>query len=526
MACNSYLWDKKGDMDYLSQYSGPEIEALLGSVGSGSSSGAVIQGLMEVIGGLVSGATTGEMFGSAIGAEDMEKLEACCPEADRMYRYSLPEAIMTSLSYAAVGSVVIMRESSGDMIGMYLYLDSPVMPDYYSSGVASLVITSDLQVMYQVHLRNEALLSGQLGIQVSKKGNLPGSEVDESVEVGLMSSGDGDKYLGDDGLYHDIPSGGGQSVSYLDLTPLMSDGSTLSDEVYQTVVDSYASGVHLGKVILAGDTLFPITIVKDYDNETPYAINMDVPDLSTDMTVMKMRIAISSDKVVSFTNESITLSNTGDGSMFLSDDGNYKASPKDYLMITKAEVDAGTVSGERGSEIMAALRTGRPILYNNNSSLSETSLLGGIYSLINTYNMFLTEVGTTCLIFFNVNYNGGYGSIVVLTLGLNVSGEYSLSSKSHSVDFEHIVDKQVNLNNVGESWSDSLAEDVDRVIFHIRLSGVTVGQANVSMGDAKTFGNTSYSIICSDGEGKLFKASVSLDGEGKRNVSLTTSYLS
>ena len=514
---------KKGDMDYLSKYSGSEIESLLDS--SGSSGQDLSRQVMEAISSLIS--TSGsDYFNSTIGSDQLERLVQACPDTGKVYNYVFPEGMMSSFSYSAISSVYLSRDTSG-VIQAAIYADKAFQPDYYNIGFAMLSITeADLSVKWQVSARNEYVTDGSYGFTFMKHGNMPNAEVNDSFELALDSSGDGSKYLGDDGLYHDFPSGGGTSVSYLDLTPLMSDGSTLSDEVYQTVVGAYASGVHLGKVILTGDMLFPISIVKDSADDVPYVIVMEIPDFSTDIMVYKTRISISSDKVVTLTNESITLSNTGDGGMFLSDDGNYKALPKDYLMITKAEVDAGTVSGERGAEIMAALRTGRPILYNNNSSLSETSLLGGIYSLINTYNMFLTEVGTTYLIFFNVNYNGGYGSIVVLTLGLNVSGEYSLSSKSHSVDFEHIVDKQVNLNNVGESWSDSLAEDVDRVIFHIRLSGVTVGQANVSMGDAKTFGNTSYSIICSDGEGKLFKASVSLDGEGKRNVSLTTSYVS
>lgn len=512
-------------MDYLSKYSGSEIEALLDGAGSGSSSGGVVSGLSGVISGLVSGATTGEMFASEVSEADMGKLEACCPVAGKIYRYALPEAIMTSLSYAAIGSAIVIKESGGDMIALYLYFDSPMQSDYYNSGFASLVITSELQVMYQVHLRNEALLSGKLGIEVHKKGNLSGSGVDDSAEVVFESSGNGDRYLGDDGSYHDIPSGG-SSASFLDLTPLMNDGSTLTEEAYQTVVDAFTSGVHFGKVIIFGDVLIPITIVKDYDGSTPYAIIVNTPDSSADIMVYKMRIAISSDKKVSFVNESVQLRNDGDGDMFLSDNGNYKALPKDYVMITKAEVDAGTLTKDRGDEILAAIREGRPILYNNNSGLSETSLLGGIYSLINTYNLFLTEAGMTYLVFFDVNYQGGYGSVVILHFGRNVSGEYSLSKSSKEFDLENVSDVNIPIDQVGDSENMTITSGVTRAIIHIILSGVNVGHINIPMTRATTYGEVTYTTVCSDSDGGLFKATVSLDGEGMRNVSLTTSYLS
>lgn len=130
------------------------------------------------------------------------------------------------------------------------------------------------------------------------------------------------------------------SNQYLDLTTLFpNESGTLSDENYQKIVDAYENRVSLARI---NDAYFYVNIIK---NEDSYGLSVNMSGLNSFalkanlvVSVMMVSVFIDDKTYVSAENY-INLINNGDGTKYLSDNGQYK--------------EINTISGNGVSEIAA-----------------------------------------------------------------------------------------------------------------------------------------------------------------------------
>lgn len=116
------------------------------------------------------------------------------------------------------------------------------------------------------------------------------------------------------------------SNQYLDLTTLFpSESGTLSEENYQKVVDAYENRVSLARV---NTVYFPFSMTKD---EESYGLTINMSELNSfalnaNLVVNVKRISVyTDDKTYVCAWNSMNLVNNGDGTKYLSDNGQYKA---------------------------------------------------------------------------------------------------------------------------------------------------------------------------------------------------------
>ena len=116
------------------------------------------------------------------------------------------------------------------------------------------------------------------------------------------------------------------SNQYLDLTTLFpSESGTLSDENYQKIVDAYENRVSLARI---NDAYFYVNITK---NEDSYELSVNMSglnsfELNANLVVNVKRISVyTDDKTYVSAGNYINLINNGDGTKYLSDNGQYKA---------------------------------------------------------------------------------------------------------------------------------------------------------------------------------------------------------
>lgn len=111
------------------------------------------------------------------------------------------------------------------------------------------------------------------------------------------------------------------SNQYLDLITLFpSEGGTLSDENYQKIVDAWENGVSLARM---NNTYIPIVIEK---GEGVYRIIINTPTINTEgVMVGATLLSINTDKTYTMDTDGIIIHNIGDGTKYLSDNGQYKA---------------------------------------------------------------------------------------------------------------------------------------------------------------------------------------------------------
>lgn len=131
------------------------------------------------------------------------------------------------------------------------------------------------------------------------------------------------------------------SNQYLDLTTLFpSESGTLSDENYQKVVDAYENRVSLARV---NTVYFPLSITKD---EGSYGLTINKSrlnnfELNANLVVSGMIISVyTDDKTYVCAWNSMNLVNNGDGTKYLSDNGQYRTPP------TATPATAGYMSAE------------------------------------------------------------------------------------------------------------------------------------------------------------------------------------
>jgi hypothetical protein len=116
------------------------------------------------------------------------------------------------------------------------------------------------------------------------------------------------------------------SNQYLDLTTLFpSESGKLSDENYQKIVDAYENRVSLARI---NDAYFYVSITK---NENSYGLSVNMSglnsfELKANLVVSVMMVSVFiDDKTYVSARNYINLINNGDGTKYLSDNGQYKA---------------------------------------------------------------------------------------------------------------------------------------------------------------------------------------------------------
>lgn len=131
------------------------------------------------------------------------------------------------------------------------------------------------------------------------------------------------------------------SNQYLDLTTLFpNESGALSEENYQKVVDAYENRVSLARV---NTVYFPFSMTKD---EKSYGLTINMSglnsfELNANLVVNVKRISVyTDDKTYVCAWNSMNLVNNGDGTKYLSDNGQYRTPP------TATPTTAGYMSAE------------------------------------------------------------------------------------------------------------------------------------------------------------------------------------
>lgn len=148
---------------------------------------------------------------------------------------------------------------------------------------------------------------------------------------------DGKTYGRNNGAWSEIVA----SNQYLDLTTLFpNESGALSEENYQKVVDAYENRVSLARV---NTVYFPFSMTKD---EESYGLTINMSglnsfELNANLVVNVKRISVyTDDKTYVCAWNSMNLVNNGDGTKYLSDNGEYLTPP------TATSATAGYMSAE------------------------------------------------------------------------------------------------------------------------------------------------------------------------------------
>lgn len=143
------------------------------------------------------------------------------------------------------------------------------------------------------------------------------------VEAFPDAPSDGKTYGRNNGAWSEIVS----SNQYLDIVTLFPDESgTLSDENYQKVVDAVNKGITTARIATNPDGFGPITI--DNSDEA-YSIAPDFLVVKSDNGRIQLNVTTviinKSNKTYTSVSNQQSLQNTGSGTKYLSDNGQYKA---------------------------------------------------------------------------------------------------------------------------------------------------------------------------------------------------------
>lgn len=117
------------------------------------------------------------------------------------------------------------------------------------------------------------------------------------------------------------------SNQYLDLTTLFPSGSgTLSDENYQKIVDAVNKGITTARIETDPDGFSPITISNSTETYSIITNILTVNSGDHSIGLMVMTVIINkSNKTYTLVSNQQSLQNTGSGTKYLSDNGQYKA---------------------------------------------------------------------------------------------------------------------------------------------------------------------------------------------------------
>jgi hypothetical protein len=165
----------------------------------------------------------------------------------------------------------------------------------------------------------------------------PQGPAGEDAAITVDAPKDGKTYGRNNGAWSEIVA----SNQCLDLTTLFpNESGTLSDENYQKVVDAYENRVSLARV---NTVYFPFSMTKD---EESYGLTINMSglnsfELNANLVVNVKRISVyTDDKTYVCAWNSMNLVNNGDGTKYLSDNGQYRTPP------TATPTTAGYMSAE------------------------------------------------------------------------------------------------------------------------------------------------------------------------------------
>lgn len=158
-----------------------------------------------------------------------------------------------------------------------------------------------------------------------------GNEYALKTEVITEAPSDGKTYGRKDKQWSEIIA----SNQYLDLITLFpSESGTLSDENYQKIVDTVNKGITTARIETDPDGFSPITIsnsTETYSIITNF-LTVDSGDHSIGLMVTTVIINKSNKTYTSVSNRQ-SLQNTGSGTKYLSDNGQYKAIPTSSVVL-------------------------------------------------------------------------------------------------------------------------------------------------------------------------------------------------
>lgn len=164
--------------------------------------------------------------------------------------------------------------------------------------------------------------------------------VDSGLDADLLDGKQGNEYALKTEVITEAPSDGKTygrknkqwseiiaSNQYLDLTTLFpSESGTLSEENYQKIVDAVNKGITTARIETDPDGFSPITISNSTETYSIITniLTVDSGDHSIGLTVTTVIINKSNKTYTSVSNQQ-SLQNTGSGTKYLSDNGQYKA---------------------------------------------------------------------------------------------------------------------------------------------------------------------------------------------------------
>lgn len=159
-----------------------------------------------------------------------------------IYRFSSPIAagILTQSTY--ITEVYITRDDSQDSIAVYFSTSVSAIPPYSSKdSVALLIQISTKAVKYSITSYNTITMNGDLSIMFGVKNTI--SSMEEEGGIALKTSGDGTKFLADNGEYKEVSGGGSSSpVDFATIAEVVNNlkqnASSSSDEQFATTITS------------------------------------------------------------------------------------------------------------------------------------------------------------------------------------------------------------------------------------------------------------------------------------------------
>lgn len=173
----------------------------------------------------------------------------------------------------------------------------------------------------------------------------------------IIYTGDGNKYLGDDLQYHDMP----QLSVVLDLaTDLMNGTGTATAETYQKVADSITNGI---PVFIKGANNFTFAATAINAGTAVYLdvvmADMDAAEGAYKAEAVRYAIATTGYAITTTEKASPTLVRNGDGTKFLADDGSYKVVPtvlsEGYAAADEVNLQLEPAAGDTYEEAISKL---------------------------------------------------------------------------------------------------------------------------------------------------------------------------
>lgn len=172
-----------------------------------------------------------------------------------------------------------------------------------------------------------------------EKGDIgPQGPAGEDAAITVDAPKDGKTYGRNNGAWSEIVA----SNQYLDVATLFpEENGTLSDENYQKVVDAVNKGITTARIETDPDGFGPITINNSTEiyGITTNILAVDPSDRSIWLTIIAI-IINKSDKTYTLVSNRQSLQNTGSGTKYLSDNGEYLTPP------TATSATAGYMSAE------------------------------------------------------------------------------------------------------------------------------------------------------------------------------------